>query len=142
MEYALSFFNSCFQFFYRLHYLFRPHPPLSLCTPSSSSSSSSILHYVFLCLSNNKVTSKVSRVILELVLHLMGQKLPDESNEDDHTSQLNVSLPQESHTLGLEILKPFMPMLLQYITTVITRKSNKRASEEGSSQLEFEVLSW
>ena len=72
----------------------------------------------------------------------MGQKLPNESNEDDHTSQLNVSLPQESHTLGLEILKPFMPMLLQYITTVITRKSNKRASEEGSSQLEFEVLSW
>ena len=140
MEYALPLFNSCFQFFCRLHYLFRPQPPLSLCTPSSSSSS--ILHYVFLCLSNDKVTSKVSRVILELVLHLMGQKLPDESNEDDHTSQLNVSLPQESHALGLEILKPFMPMLIQYITTVITRKSNRRANEEGGSQLEFEVLSW
>ena len=130
---------------FRLHYLFTSTVPS--CLSLSSTTLFPILHFVYQCLLSENISSKVSHTILELTLNLIKGEEEEEEFENDnedgfvnHTEDDSFPL-EDSPPLGLELVKHFVPILLQYLSSVIKNKIKHQNKAEENLQLEFDVLS-
>ena len=102
---------------------------------------------MYQCLFTENISSKVSHTILELTLNLIkGEEEEEEFESDDEDGFVNHtvddSIPlEDSPPLGLKLVKHFVPILLQYLSSVIKNKSKQQTKVEENLQLEFNVLS-
>lgn len=127
------------------HLLAEPVPAhLSPAPSPPTSPSSHILHHVFQCLFTDRVSSNVVNVILQITLNLTGDAFVtrqegEECGEEFEEGEMEVDSVKESHkpcAESLELIKPFVPSLLKYLSGAIRRSSTK-----DCLQLEFDVLS-
>lgn len=134
-------------YFLSLHHLLAEPVPAHLSpapSPPTSPSSSHILHHVFQCLFTDRVSSNVVNVILQITLNLTGDAFVtrqegEECGEEFEEGEMEVDSVKESHkpcAESLELIKPFVPSLLKYLSGAIRRSSTK-----DCLQLEFDVLS-
>ena len=125
-----------FLLFFRLYSIFAAPPPDPSLSPSNCSP---ILHYVYKCLCSESVSHQVSQTILELTLNLIKPLKEDTSEEQeiDEEEEEVIMEMSEPFEFGLDLLRPFMPTLLSYLSSVIRDKKYK----EGKVQLEFNLLS-
>ena len=130
---------------FRLHYLFTSTVPSYLSL--SSTTLFPILHFVYQCLLNKNISSKVSHTILELTLNLIkGEEEEEEFENDNEDGFVNHTVDdciplEDPSPLGLELVKHFVPILLQYLSSVIRNNSKQQSKVEDNLQLEFDVLS-
>ena len=133
--------KSLFYFSLRYCHLLGSCPPLC---PSSDSSPdprpTSILYFVLQILEVGKAAQPVIQVVLQIVLDLIGSF---ESGAESEMECVHDDPTWESSVEGLEILRPFIPLVLDYLSGAIKRKQLKQGDVDrnGSIQLEFEVLS-
>jgi U3 small nucleolar RNA-associated protein 20 len=106
----------------RLHYLFSSTYPNGM---DVSNGDSSILHFIYQCLSSPGVSVDVSIVILELTLYLIGILKYDDNDGDGDGD-------------GDEYVKPFIPSLLSCVRSVIKDKQQDGPLLEYS----FQLLTW
>lgn len=85
------------------------------------------------------MSHQVSQTILELTLNLIKPLKEDTSEEQemDEEEEEVIMEMSEPFEFGLDLLRPFMPTLLSYLSSVIRDKKYK----EGKVQLEFNLLS-
>ena len=102
---------------------------------------------MYQCLLTENISSKVSHTILELTLNLIkGEEEEEEFESDDEDGFVNHTVDdfiplEDSPPLGLKLVKHFVPILLQYLSSVIKNKSKQQTKVEENLQLEFNVLS-
>ncbi len=107
-------------FDFRLHHLLG-----SLYQPSSEATPLPVFHYIIQCLRNTKTSRIVTNAIMDIVTNLMGPAL--DSNEEDN-----------SHNEGLQVLRPYLGHLLEYISETVKQQNKPTSDDLG---VEFEVLS-
>ena len=79
-------------------------------------------------------------VVLQIVLNLIGSF---ESGAESEMECVHDDPTWESSVEGLEILRPFVPLVLDYLSGAIKKKQLKQGDIDRNSsiQIEFEVLS-
>lgn len=140
----------------RYHHLLGVSIPESICRAGSSEevpkNGSAILHYVYSCLSAHKVSSKVCSCVMELTINLLSDsdsateeqvKVVEGPLDNSETDESGNGMEVENTTSGPDLVLPFIPMLLSYMSTVIEREGRKvkQGRESASLQLEFTVIS-
>ena len=89
-------------------------------------------------MSSETVSLTVSQTILQLTLNLLKPlKEEEEQEEEEEEEEESMEVVSEPFELGLTLLRPFIPSLLSYLSSVIREKGIK----EGKVQLEFKLLS-
>ena len=116
---------------------------------------SALLHYVYSCLFAQKVSPKVCSCIMELTVNLLSdwdkltvtdeqeQKTKEVMQNDVRTDESEARMDIGNRTQGSDLVLPFIPMLLGYMSAVIEseRKRMKVTSEPINLCLEFTVIS-